>query len=130
MISFPNPTSTVTLQTMRSEYQEKAVIMLMRLKKLKADKKKIEAEISEAEHCLAIHMLAGDLDDLRSESNENTVIHNGVSYIYSAGRLNWDFSSCPDILKLEATLKEKKEAAKSVGKAGRTIGKPFWSVKA
>ena len=121
MISLPNRTMP---------YAEKAAALLTYLHKLKETQKTVKREIEKAEHQLSIHMAAGDLDDFRSPDNKNTVYHDGVTYVYCAGRLTWDYSTCSEIKELEDTLKEKKEAAKSVGKAGRTIGKPFWSVKA
>ena len=110
-------------------YTEKATALLVNLRKMKAEMKELKEMIERVEHQLAIHKAAGDLDELQSPDNENTIYHDGITFVFCPGRLTWDYSSCPEIVQLESTLKEKKEAAKSVGKAGRTIGKPFWSVK-
>jgi hypothetical protein len=129
ILSTINKQSSTVQTTTTMPYTEKATGLLVNLRKMKAEMKALKEMIEHAEHQLAIHKAAGDLDELQSPDNENTIYHDGITFVFCPGRLTWDYSKCPDIVQLEEALKEKKEAAKSVGKAGRTIGKPFWSVK-
>ena len=110
-------------------YTTAAVDSLEILASLKEERKAIEFKIKDEEKKLAVHVIAGDLDDLKDSESENTYRYNDTVFIFSPGRVTHDFSACPDVKDAEETLKDAKAVNVALGIAPQKIGKPFWTVK-
>jgi len=112
-----------------SPYTSEAIAMLERLRELKQERKLLDDRIKLLEKSLALHATAGDLDDIKDEENERTYRYNENVYIFSLGRVTYDFSKCPDVKAAEDNLKEVKSVNVALGLAAKKLGQPFWTVK-
>jgi len=110
-------------------YTSAAIDSLETLARLKEARKVLESKIKAEEKKLAVHALAGDLDDLKDPETERTYRYNETVFIFSPGRITHDFSSCGDVKDAEAVLKDAKSVSVALGLAPQKIGKPFWTVK-
>ena len=110
-------------------YTTAAIDSLETLASLKEERKVLESKIKAEEKKLAVHALAGDLDDLKDPDTERTYRYNETVFIFSPGRITHDFSSCGDVKDAEAVLKDAKSVSVALGLAPQKIGKPFWTVK-
>lgn len=110
-------------------YTTAAIDSLKTLASLKEERKTIESKIKAEEKKLAVHALAGDLDDLKDPETERTYRYNDTVFIFSPGRITHDFSACPDVKDAEETLKDAKAVNVALGIAPQKLGKPFWTVK-
>ena len=110
-------------------YTSAAIDSLETLASLKEERKVLESKIKAEEKKLAVHALAGDLDDLKDPDTERTYRYNETVFIFSPGRITHDFSSCGDVQDAEAVLKDAKAVSIALGFAPQKIGKPFWTVK-
>lgn len=116
MISMPN-------------YTANALSLLSQLRDLKDQIKALEAESKLVQQQLAVHAVAGDLDDVQDPDAPNTFRYDDVVYIYSSGRISYDFTDCEDVKAAEDNLKEVKSTNVALGLAPKKLGKPFWTVK-
>jgi hypothetical protein len=110
-------------------YTTAAIDSLETLASLKEERKVLESKIKAEEKKLAVHALAGDLDDLKDPETERTYRYNETVFIFSPGRITHDFSACPDVKDAEETLKDAKAVNVALGIAPQKLGKPFWTVK-
>lgn len=110
-------------------YQRVAESRLHALTQLKYEQRAIEQQIKDLQMQLTQHVLAGDLDHLKTDA-ENTYKFEEVNYVYSPGRVTYDFSSCDDVTAARENLKELEDTAKAIGTAVQKVGTPFWTVRA
>ena len=110
-------------------YTTAAIESLQTLASLKEERKLLEAKIKDEEKKLAVHVLAGDLDDLKDPDADRTYRYSDTVFIFSPGRVTHDFSACPDVKEAEETLKDAKAVNVALGIAPQRLGKPFWTVK-
>ena len=110
-------------------YQRIAEARLHALTQLKYEQRAIEQQIKELQVELTQHVLAGDLDHLKTDA-ENTFKFEEVNYVYSPGRITYDFSNCSDVIAARENTKELEDTAKALGTAVQKIGTPFWTVRA
>lgn len=108
---------------------ERALYLLTELRKQKAQLTFVQSRIKELEKNLATHKVDGDLDDFAKSENSNAIQHDGVTFIYSPGKITYDFSGCEEIQKLKEELEALKNTYAEAGLAIKKQGKPFWSVK-
>ena len=114
---------------MTDSYQRTAEKSLELLADLKHQQRVLEADIKALQHKLTQHVLAGDLDHLKTEA-ENTYKYDEINFVYSSGRITYDFSDIEEIDQTEAVLKELKSTAIAAGLVEPKVGKPFWIVRA
>jgi hypothetical protein len=115
--------------TATQNYADKALYLLSELRKQKAQKAIVEQRIRETEKALTIHKIAGDLNDFTQGEAQNTIKYDGATFIYSPGRVSYDYSNCQDVQELEAQIKERKNLAAEMGLATQKMSKPSWSVR-
>jgi hypothetical protein len=116
MISMPN-------------YTANALSLLSQLRGIKDQIKALEAESKLLQQQLAVHAVAGDLDDVQDPDSPNTFRHDDAVFMYSSGRISYDFTHCEDVKAAEDNLKEIKSTNVALGLAPKKLGKPFWTVK-
>jgi len=114
---------------MTDNYQRTAEKSLALLADLKHQQRVLEADIKLLQEQLSRHVLAGDLDHLKTEAN-NTYKYDEINFVYSAGRITYDFSDIEEIDQTESVLKELKSTAIAAGLVEPKVGKPFWTVRA
>lgn len=112
-----------------SPYTSEAILMLERLRELKQERKTLDDRIKLLEKSLAVHATAGDLDDIKDDENDRTFRYNDNVYVFSPGRVTYDFTSCADVKAAEDNLKELKSVNVALGLAAKKLGQPFWTVK-
>jgi hypothetical protein len=127
-VEWMNAVNNHTMNSMPA-YTTAAINSLETLARLKEARKVLESKIRAEEKKLAVHALAGDLDDLKDPETERTYRYNDTVFIFSPGRITHDFSSCGDVQDAEASLKDAKAVSIALGLATQKIGKPFWTVK-
>lgn len=115
--------------TATQNYADKALYLLSELRKQKAQKAIIEQRIRETEKALTIHKIAGDLDDFTQGEAQNTIKYDGVTFIFSPGRVTYDYSECEQVQELDAQMKAQKNLAAEMGIATKKMSKPSWSVR-
>ena len=118
----------ISTKTM-SPYEVDALNLLSDLHCLKERIKTLEQESRQVQHELAIARAAGDLDHLKDPEKPNTYRHADLVFIFSPGRISYDFSDCQDVKNLESDLKQAKDTNIALGIASKKQGKPFWTVK-
>jgi hypothetical protein len=99
------------------------------LKQLKIERKRIEAEIKEAENRLSQALAQGDLRLWQDAENKNSFYFEDTCYIFSPGRISYDYSHCEDVVAAEENLREVKNMAASTGLVQQKQGRPFWTVR-
>lgn len=114
---------------MTDNYQRTAEKSLALLADLKHQQRVLEADIKLLQEQLSRHVLAGDLDHLKTDA-DNTYKYDEINFVYSSGRITYDFSDIEEIDQTEATLKELKSTAIAAGLVEPKVGKPFWTVRA
>lgn len=114
---------------MTDSYQRTAEQLLSMLSDLKHQQRALEADIKLIQHQLTQHVLAGDLDHLKTDA-DNTYKFDEINFVYSPGRVTYDFSSCDDVIAAKENLKELEDTAKALGTAVQKVGTPFWTVRA
>lgn len=110
-------------------YQRSAEKQLQVLAELKHQQRVLEADIKLLQDQLTRHVLAGDLDHLKTDA-ENTYKFDEINFVYSSGRVTYDFSNIEEIIETESCLKELKSTAIAAGLVEPKVGKPFWTVRA
>jgi hypothetical protein len=110
-------------------YQRIAEQRLNALAALKYQQRALEVEIKDLQTQLTQHVLAGDLDHLKTEA-ENTYNYEEINFVYSPGRVTYDFSDCTDVIAARENTKELEDTAKALGTAVQKVGTPFWTVRA
>lgn len=110
-------------------YSSEAIRKLVELKRLKDQRNDIDAHIKLIEKDLAVFHAAGDLDDIKDGESERTYRYEDNVYVFSPGRVTYDFSKCLDVKAAEENLKEVKSVNIALGLAAKKLGKPFWTVK-
>ena len=110
-------------------YQRIAEARLHALTQLKYEQRAIEQQVKDLQAELTQHVLAGDLDHLKTDA-ENTFKFEEVNYVYSPGRVTYDFSNCADVIAARENTKELEDTAKALGTAQQKVGTPFWTVRA
>jgi hypothetical protein len=110
-------------------YSSEAIRKLVELKRLKDQRNEIEAHIKLIEKDLAVFHAAGDLDDIKDADSERTYRYDDNVFVFSPGRITYDFSKCADVKAAEENLKEVKSVNVALGLAPKKLGKPFWTVK-
>lgn len=110
-------------------YSNEAIRKLVELKRLKDQRNDIEAHIKLIENDLAVFHAAGDLDDIKDGESDRTYRYDDNVFVFSPGRITYDFSKCADVKAAEENLKEIKSVNIALGLAPKKLGKPFWTVK-
>lgn len=110
-------------------YQRIAEQRLNTLAALKYQQRVLEAEIKDMQAQLTQHVLAGDLDHLKTDA-DNTYKYEEINFVYSPGRVTYDFSDCADVIAARENAKELEDTAKALGTAVQKVGTPFWTVRA
>lgn len=114
---------------MTDNYQRTAEKSLQLLAELKHQQRVLEADIKQLQESLTRHVLAGDLDHLKTNA-DNTYKYDEINFVYSSGRITYDFSNIEEIIETEDCLKELKSTAIAAGIVEPKVGKPFWTVRA
>jgi hypothetical protein len=114
---------------MTSSYQKRAENSLRVLAQLKQQQRALEAEIKDLQAELTQHLLAGDLDHLKTNA-DNTYHFEDINFVYSTGRVSYDYSTCPEVTSVAEALKELQSTAVAIGTAKQKVGSPFWTVRA
>jgi hypothetical protein len=110
-------------------YQNSAEDLLRELAHLKSKERKLLDDIKAVQTLLTHHVEKGDLDHLKTDA-ESTYRFEDTNFVYSTGRVTWNYDNCNDVIAARENLKELEEAARSVpGAAQRKQGTPFWSVR-
>ena len=94
--------------------------LLNRTITIKASHKRLEAELSLLQEELTKRVDAGELDP--------TFAHNDWGFILRSGKASYAYPLA--VQKQDIALKAAKKAAEADGSATRTIGAPFWSIRA
>lgn len=110
-------------------YQRVAEQRLNTLAALKHQQRVLESEIKDLQAQLTQHVLAGDLDHLKTDA-DNTYKYEEINFVYSPGRVTYDFSDCADVIAARENAKELEDTAKALGTAVQKVGTPFWTVRA
>ena len=114
---------------MTDSYQRVAEKRLNALAALKYQQRALEAEIKDLQAQLTQHVLAGDLDHLKTDA-ENTFNYEDINFVYSTGLVTYDFSDCADVIAARENTKELEDTAKALGTAVQKVGTFFWTVRA
>ena len=112
-----------------SIYERMAASYFNDLKQLKAQRRILDNQIKEAENRLSQALAQGDLRVWQDAENKNTFRYDGNCYVFSAGRVSYDYSHCEDVIAAEDNLREVKSMAAATGLVKQKQGKPFWSVR-
>ncbi len=112
-----------------SIYERMAASYFNDLRLLKAQRKILDNQIKEAENRLSQALAQGDLRVWQDPENKNTFRYDGNCYVFSAGRVSYDYSHCEDVIAAEDNLREVKSMAAATGLVKQKQGKPFWSVR-
>jgi len=112
-----------------SIYERMAASYFNDLKQLKAQRRILDQQIKEAENRLSQALAQGDLNVWQDPENKNTFRYDGNCYVFSAGRVSYDYSHCEDVIAAEDNLREVKSMAAATGLVQQKQGKPFWSVR-
>jgi hypothetical protein len=110
-------------------YQRNAETLLNELAQLKYEQRAIELRIKDVQAKLTDHVRRGDLEHLASKS-ENTYKHDNINYVFSNGRVTYDFTNCEDVTAADENLKALETTAIAMGFAVQKVGTPFWTVRA
>jgi len=110
-------------------YQRIAEQRLHALAQLKHEQRVLDDQIKEMQAQLTQHVLAGDLDHLKTDA-DNTFKFEAINFVYSPGRVTYDFSNCDDVIAARENTKELEDTAKALGTAVQKVGTPFWTVRA
>jgi len=114
---------------MTDSYQRNAEQLLELLAQLKYQQRAVDADIKLIQHKLSTHVAAGDLDHLKTDA-DNTYKYDEINFVFSPGRVTYDYSSCDDVIAARDNLKELEDTAKALGTAVQKVGTPFWTVRA
>ena len=112
-----------------SIYERMAASYFNDLRLLKAQRRILDNQIKEAENRLSQALAQGDLRLWQDPENKNTFRYDGNCYVFSAGRVSFDYSKCEDVKHFEENLRVAKSVAEATGQAQEKLGKPFWSVR-
>lgn len=110
-------------------YQRNAETLLSELARLKYEQRALELRIKDVQAKLVDHVRRGDLEHLASES-DNTYKYDDINFVFSNGRVTYDFSDCEDVTAAADNLKELQSTAVALGRAVQKVGTPFWTVRA
>jgi hypothetical protein len=110
-------------------YQRNAETLLNELAQLKYEQRAIELRIKDVQAKLTDHVRRGDLEHLASKS-ENTYKYDNINYVFSNGKVTYDFTNCEDVIAADENLKELQSTAVALGRAVQKVGTPFWTVRA
>ena len=110
-------------------YQNEAIRKLIELRRLKDERKLLDEQIKAVEHELTVFQAAGDLEEIKDGDADRTYRYEDDVYVFSPGRVTYDFSKCLDVKAAEENLKECKSFNIALGIAAKKLGKPFWTVK-
>ena len=110
-------------------YQRNAEQLLDELAHLKFQQRALELKIKDVQAKLTVHVAAGDMEHLAGES-DNTYQYDNINYVFSAGRVTYDYSNCEDVIAAQDNLKELQSTAIALGQATQKLGTPFWTVRA
>ena len=110
-------------------YQRIAEQRLSALAHLKYQQRALDTEVKDLQTQLTQHVLAGDLDHLKTDA-DNTFKFEEINYVYSPGRVTYDFNDCTDVIAARENAKELEDTAKALGIAVQKVGTPFWTVRA
>jgi len=102
---------------------------LNELAQLKYEQRAIELRIKDVQAKLTDHVRRGDLDHLASKS-ENSYRHDNINYVFSNGKVTYDFTNCEDVTAADENLKALETTAIAMGFAVQKVGTPFWTVRA
>lgn len=121
----------ISTKPIMDSYQADALNLLTELRDLKERIKALEEESRQTQQQLAIARAAGDLEHLKDPDPEkpNTYRHADAVFVFSPGRVSYDFKGCDDVVRAESALKEVKATSIALGLAIQKTGKPFWTVK-
>ena len=114
---------------MTDNYQRSAENSLRVLAQLKQQQRALETKIKDLQAELTQHVLAGDLDHLKTDA-DNTYKFEDINFVYSKGRVSYDYSNCQEVLDAQETLKSLQSTAVALSRATEKIGAPFWTVRA
>jgi hypothetical protein len=114
---------------MTDNYQRSAENSLRLLARLKREQRALETEIHYLQAELTQHVLAGDLDHLKTDA-DNTYKCDDINFIYSKGRVTYNYGNCQEVLDAQETLKSLQSTAVALSRATEKIGAPFWTVRA
>ena len=67
--------------------------------------------------------------EIKDGDADRTYRYEDDVYVFSPGRVTYDFSKCLDVKAAEENLKECKSVNIALGIAAKKLGKPFWTVK-
>ena len=110
-------------------YQRNAETLLNELAQLKYEQRAIELRIKDVQAKLTVHVAAGDMEHLAGES-DNTYKYDDINFVFSNGRVTYDYSACEDVVAADENLKELQSTAVALGRAVQKVGTPFWTVRA
>jgi len=114
---------------MTDNYQRSAENSLRVLAQLKQQQRALETKIKDLQAELTQHVLAGDLDHLKTDA-DNTYKFEDINFVYNKGRVSYDYSDCQEVLDVQETLKSLQSTAVALSRATEKIGAPFWTVRA
>ena len=114
---------------MKDIYHNSAEDLLRELAHLKSKERALQADIKAVQTLLTHHVDNGDLDHLKTDA-PNTFHFEDTNFIYSTGRVTWNYDDCNDVVAARENLKELEETARAVGNAVQKVGTPFWTVRA
>ena len=112
-----------------SIYERMAASYFNDLRLLKAQRRILDNQIKEAENRLSQALAQGDLRVWQDPENKNTFRYDDTCYVFSSGRVTYDYSHCEDVIAAEDNLREVKSMAAATGLVKQKQGKPFWSVR-
>lgn len=121
----------ISTSNIMDSYQIDALNLLTQLHTLKERIKSLEQESRQIQSQLTIARAAGDLDHFKDPDPEkpNTYRFDDNVFVFSPGRVTYDFQDCKDVAELESSLKEAKATSIALGIAKKKAGRPFWAVK-
>ncbi|MGA0081922.1 MAG: hypothetical protein ACO3IT_09190 [Ilumatobacteraceae bacterium] len=114
---------------MKDIYHNSAEDLLRELSHLKSQERALQADIKAVQTLLTHHVDNGDLDHLKTDA-PNTFHFEDTNFIYSTGRVTWNYDDCNDVVAARENLKELEETARAIGTAAQKQGTPFWTVRA
>jgi hypothetical protein len=110
-------------------YQRNAETLLSELARLKYEQRALELRIKDVQAKLTDHVRRGDMEHLASKS-ENTYKYDNINYVFSNGKVTYDFTNCEDVIAADENLKALETTAIAMGFAVQKIGTPFFTVRA
>ena len=100
---------------------------LSRLAELKKEMDECQIEIKLVYEKLSKYLAEGHLDYLKSSSG--SITYNNKQYIPVKGRINYDYSSDPDIVAKQKELRQLKKVAEAIGTLESKQSPDSWRIK-